>query len=106
MKKTTTVYMVMYDITHPATLQKVAKQLQQSGHERVNYSVWIGMGDFRKNKIIADNIRLLLSKPPAEGSKLYVLPVKKADFMKMRMINGRKPPDLDYWAGDKKLLFF
>ena len=98
--------MVMYDITHPATLQKVAKQLQQSGHERVNLSVWIGMDDFRKNKALADAIRKLLAKPVAGGSKLYVLPVKKADFMKMRMINGRKPPDLEYWAGNKELLFF
>ena len=38
-------FLVMYDITHARTLQKVAKTLEKSGMERVNYSVWLGWAD-------------------------------------------------------------
>ena len=42
MKPFEKLYLVMYDITHKKSLQKIAKVLQKEGFVRINYSVWLG----------------------------------------------------------------
>ena len=98
--------MVMYDINHPRTLQKVSKLLIRSGMERVNYSVWIGWVDPAKQPILKEQLVKLITSDCAKGSLFYILPVAQKDIKRMRTIIGRKPRELDYWLGEKTTMFF
>lgn len=95
----------MYDITDPRVLQKIATILTQEGLERMNYSVWIGSFHPARKLMMKEKILELLGLPDAEDSKLFILPVKRADVKKMRSLNGRKPENLDYWLGELKTMF-
>jgi len=99
-------YLVMYDITHDRTLQKVAKKLQQHGFERMNYSVWLGWINPLETGELKKDLQCLLKAEEAKGSCLYVIPLKPSTIAKMRSITGHKPAQLDYWMGQKQLLFF
>ena len=106
MKSETGFYIVMYDITHPRTLQKVSKILLQCGMERINYSVWLGWVDLAKQPELKEKLSKLVTADCAVGSLFYILPVAAKDVKRMRTITGRKPKELDYWLGEKKTLFF
>ena len=99
-------YVVMYDITHPRTLQKVAKILLQCGMERINLSVWLGWVNPAKQPELKERLTKLVTNEKAKGSLLYILPVSAKDIRQMRSITGRKPRELDYWIGEKTTLFF
>jgi CRISPR-associated endonuclease Cas2 len=99
-------FLVMYDITHPKTLQKINTMLKQWGLERVNYSVWLGWANPLKQAELKEKLKTMLKAPETKGSLFYVLPVGKREMLKMRGINGRKPKELGYWLGDKATLFF
>jgi CRISPR-associated endonuclease Cas2 len=105
MKTGTGYFLVMYDITHARTLQKVARILERSGMERVNYSVWLGWADPSKQPELKEKLVKLMTADCAAGSLLYILPVAQADVKKMRTVTGRKPKELDYWLGEKDTLF-
>lgn len=98
-------YIVMYDITDPNVLQKVATILTKEGLERMNYSIWIGSFHPAKRECMKERILELLRLPEAQDSKLFVLPIKRSDLKRMRSLNGRKPENLDYWLGDLKTMF-
>ena len=106
MKKMTSFYLVMYDITHDRTLQKVAKKLVQNGFERVNYSVWLGWVNPMESGMLKKDLQTLMRSELAKGSKLYVIPLNPTTMGKIRSITGHKPPELDYWMGKTKNLFF
>lgn len=106
MKNESGYYLVMYDITHSATLQKVSKLLVQSGLERVNYSVWLGWENPAKQPVLKDKLVKLITSEKATGSLFYILPVAQKDVKRMRTITGRKPKELDFWLGEKHTLFF
>lgn len=99
-------YIVMYDITHPRTLQKIAKILVQCGMERINLSVWLGWVNPAKQPELKERLTKLMTNEKAKGSVLYILPVAQKDIRQMRSITGRKPRELDYWLGEKTTLFF
>ena len=99
-------YVVMYDITHPRTLQKVAKILLECGMERLNYSVWLGWVNPAKQPDLKERLVKLITSDNAAGSLLYILPVARKDVKRMRSITGRKPKELDYWLGERGTLFF
>ena len=96
----------MYDITNNHILQKVARNLEQYGYIRLNYSVWFGWFNPAKNIELKRKLILLMSDPNAKDSRLYVLPVCDKDFEKIRHYNGRKIKDLDYWTGTRITEFF
>ena len=99
-------FLVMYDITHARTLQKVNVLLKQAGLERVNYSVWLGWANPFKQLELKEKLKQMMQAPETKGSLFYVLPISKQQMVKMRGINGRKPKELDYWLGDQPTLFF
>ncbi len=105
MNKQTNYYLLMYDITHDRTLQKVAKKLQQNGFERVNYSVWLGWANPLLAGTLKKELQTLMRNELAKGSKLYVIPLTPASLGKMRNITGHKPHELDYWLGKQQNLF-
>jgi CRISPR-associated endonuclease Cas2 len=105
MKPENTFYVVMYDITHSATLQKVGKLLVKAGFERINYSVWLGWADPVRQPLLKDELVKLLQRSVAKGSVFYILPVSKKEVKRMRGINGRKPRELDYWMGERRTMF-
>jgi CRISPR-associated endonuclease Cas2 len=105
MKAPLTLTLVMYDITHDRTLQKVAKLLQKHGYERINYSVWLGWNIFADDTALHKEIQQLLRNPLAEGSRFYAMPLKAHTLAKMRSITGHKPTELEYWLGERKILF-
>jgi len=98
--------LLMYDITHDRTLQKVARQLQQYGYERINYSVWLGWESPKENPELKKKLQTLLRNPQAEGSRLYYMPLKAHTLKNMKSITGHKPAELDYWLGETKIEFF
>ena len=100
------IYILMYDITHDRTLQKVARQLEQHGYERINYSVWAGIHDPLKNSTLKMKLKSLLENPKAEGSKLYYLPMTIKDFEKMKSYDGKELKAMEYWIGKKHTDFF
>jgi len=106
MKAPLTFTLIMYDITHDRTLQKTAKLLQQHGYERINYSVWLGWGSFTDDIPLRKELQLLLRNPEAEGSRLYSMALKSHTLRNMRSITGHKPSEMDYWLGERELLFF
>lgn len=106
MNPTSTYCLLMYDITHDATLQRVARQLQKHGYERINYSVWLGWKSPKENTELKKKLQELLKNPKAEGSKLYYMPIKSHTLKEMKSISGHKPKDLEYWLGESKLEFF
>ena len=106
MKEVTTCYLLMYDITHDRTLQKVAKKLQKYGFERLNYSVWLGWENPLESGTLKKELQALLRSEEAKGSRLYIIPVKPVTLGKMRSITGHKPAELEYWLGKTQNLFF
>jgi CRISPR-associated endonuclease Cas2 len=106
MKAPLTLNLVLYDITHDRTLQKVAKLLQKHGYERINYSVWLGWNTFAEDTPLRRQLQQLMRNPNAEGSRLYTMPLKTHTLAEMRSISGHKPTSLDYWLGEQKILFF
>ncbi len=106
MNTTTNLYMLMYDITHDRTLQKVAKLIERMGYERMNYSVWIGFQKPTENPVIWRDLKKLLQQPVAAGSRLYYIPLTRNTLKKMRSITGHNPGQLDYWTGERKIEFF
>jgi CRISPR-associated endonuclease Cas2 len=101
-----TYYLLMYDITNERTLQKVARNLEQHGYIRINYSVWFGWNDPVKNPVLKKKLIKMLQNKLAEGSRLYFLPVAEKDFRKIRRHNGRRISELEYWTGDLATQFF
>jgi CRISPR-associated endonuclease Cas2 len=99
-------FLVMYDITHPKTLQKINTMLKQWGLERINYSVWLGWANPLKQAELKEKLKTMLKAPETKGSLFYVLPVGKREMLKMRNINGRKPKELGYWLGNQATIFF
>jgi len=99
-------YLLMYDITHDRTLQKVARNLEQHGYIRLNYSVWFGWFDPAKNIVLKDKLKQLLGNPLAKGSRLFIVPICDKDFEKIRNHAGKKIKDLDYWIGDRTTEIF
>jgi CRISPR-associated endonuclease Cas2 len=106
MQRNKSLNLIMYDITHDKTLQKVAKLLQQNGFERINYSVWLGWDDLKSLPLLKNELQRLLRQPEAEGSRLYTMPVKPHTLKAMRSITGHKPAELDYWLGEVQNIFF
>lgn len=106
MNTSSTLYILMYDITHDQTLQKVARYLEQVGYERINYSVWYGMLHPYKNVEIRTKLKTLLTNPAAKGSRIYFMPLNVKNFAKMRHYNGKKLEQMDYWTGKTKTIFF
>lgn len=98
-------YLVMYDVTHPATLQKVAKALEKFGFERINYSVWLGHENPGKNTELSKRIKYLLSIPETEDSQFYYFPITPSVLRKMRTHTGHSPEKLDFWLGERKTQF-
>lgn len=106
MKPAKKLNLLMYDITHERTLQKVATLLQQNGFERINYSVWLGWNELKELPALKQELQKLLAQDVAKGSRLYTMPLKPHTFKAMRSITGHKPPQLDYWLGEQRNLFF
>jgi len=104
MKPFEKLYLVMYDITHKKSLQKIAKVLQKEGFVRINYSVWLGWESPISNRQLNQKITHLLGVAKARGSRLYILPLTLNLVKKIKTSNGAKPKDLDYWVGEKQLL--
>jgi|GEM_PF-1720606 len=99
-------FLVMYDITHSKTLQKIGKLMIREGFERINYSVWVGWENPAKETGIKEKLTRLLADENAKGSLFYILPVSKSGLKKIRCLNGRKPKELDYWVGERRETFF
>ena len=106
MKENRFLYFVMYDITHPKVLQKVAKILQKSGFERINYSVWLGNVNPVSPSELKDKLQKMLDIPETKGSRLYILPVSTSGLKKMSDLEGKKLRQMDYWTGEQHTKFY
>jgi CRISPR-associated endonuclease Cas2 len=100
-----TFYLVMYDITHPKSLQKVAKVMLKTGFVRINKSVWLGNTHPVTSPEVHEKLEKLLEIPESKGSLYYILPVGKATVKKIMDWKGKKPKQLDYWVGERHTQF-
>ena len=105
-KEIRSIYILMYDITHPKTLQKVARLLEQHGYERINYSVWTGTRNPDKIFVLKSALKTLLENPNAKGSKMYYQPLTLKDFMRMKSYSGEEIKAMEYWTGGIPTEFF
>jgi len=104
---TSELYIFRADVrNHPRKLQKGARNLEQHGYIRLNYSVWFGWFDPKKNPVLMQKLKELLRNPLAKGSRFYFLPMRGKEFGMIRHHNGRKVKSLDYWTGDRATEFF
>ena len=100
------IYILMYDITNERILQKIARQLEQHGYERINYSVWAGKFDPMQRTTLTSKIDKLLALPEASGSRFYILPLTISDFIKLKSFDGKLIDQMEYWTGTKQTEFF
>ena len=99
-------FVVMYDVTDPKILQKIAKLLQQYGYERMNFSVWLGWNSLDNNFLLKKSIQSLLAKPEAKNSRFYHFSISLQTLARIRTINGKPPCELDYWLSRRQTMFF
>ncbi len=66
----TSIYVVVYDITHPASLQRIGKYMEQYGYLRWQKSVWLGAHPPNKIPGLHKTLKAIFTLPEMEGSQL------------------------------------
>jgi CRISPR-associated endonuclease Cas2 len=94
-------YLVFYDISSDKPRNRVAKILERSGFERLQFSVFTGLENPVKNNYLWQKIKKILKNE--SGARLYVLPVNHEQFLAMEGI-GTELLDLEYLAGIRRSL--
>jgi CRISPR-associated endonuclease Cas2 len=98
-------YLVFYDVTANPLRLKIAKLLEQSGFERIQYSVFCGLHHPANDAKMWQKIQALLAAGDEPGDKVYVLTISKKSFRNMK-IAGIFEQDMDYLLGEKLTLIF
>jgi CRISPR-associated endonuclease Cas2 len=98
-------YLVLYDITADKVRLAIAKLLEQSGFERIQYSVFCGLHHPENDKKMWQKIKTLVEQQDEPGDKVYVVAVSKKNFRNMK-IAGTFTTDIDYLLGEKLTLYF
>ena len=96
------IYLIAYDIKSDDIRLKIAKRLVAEGYERIQFSVFVGLKNPKKNKILWNNLNLWLKNEPL--SKFYIIPLTHSNFKNITMI-GKNNIDIDYMLGIKETMF-
>ena len=95
-------YLIIYDITTDSIRTKIAKLLIASSYERLQFSVFLGLNNPKKDKLLWSKFTGLIDKEP--DAKFYILPIPK-NSIKNIMCIGKNNLDIDYLTGEKDNLF-
>lgn len=96
-------HLIFYDITSDSLRTKIAKRFIAEGYERLQYSVYLALANPAGNQRLWHELLLLLKEE--ETAKLYIIPILKKNFKKIKTI-GIFDVDLDYLTGEKRSLIF
>lgn len=91
-------YLVTYDISDDRLRSKVIKLITAQGYERIQYSVFSGLIDPRRDEKLWSLLEELGKKGEGETFKIFVIPVADRDFLSMGII-GKVSEDMDYLMG-------
>ncbi len=101
-------YLIAYDISEDHIRNKVAKLLNREGYERIQYSLFAGPDDPKKNVGLWSKLTQLNEQEEknqqAKAYKVFVIPVPTKHLMSMEII-GDVGIDLDYITGTKSTMF-
>ena len=95
-------YLIIYDITTDSIRTKIAKMLIEASFERLQFSVFLGLDNPKKNNVLWTKFTSILDKEP--DAKFYILPIPK-NSIKNIMCIGKNNLDIDYLTGEKDSLF-
>lgn len=95
------VYLIFYDISSDRLRNKIARLLESTCYERLQYSVFTGLDNPDKNIYLWSKIHKILSAE--HGAKFYVIPVRDEQFCAINGF-GIDQLDIDYLAGVKSSL--
>ena len=94
------IYLISYDIGNDRLRTKTAKILVAAGYERIQYSVYLGISDPKKDSSLWQKLEKMSD---AEDYQLITLPIPIKEFRLMEIL-GKIGVDLDYLSGDKHTL--
>jgi CRISPR-associated endonuclease Cas2 len=84
------VYLVVYDITHPPSLQKIGKYMERYGYTRWQKSVWIGSRPPVQLAELAAKLKTIFAMPENKESQLAWTRMLTAHLVKTGFL-GRSP---------------
>lgn len=95
------VYIVFYDISSTPVRTRVAKLLMSAGYERIQLSVYLGIKNPKKDKMLWPRLVVLLAQQ--ENAKVYSIAISKQSFRAMAQI-GSFDLDIPYLLGESRSL--
>jgi len=95
--------LLSYDIADDKGRTKIAKQLEQYGFERLQYSVFAGSCTLPQWNKWKRKLQALFEKYKKEGDKFYAIPQSEKMFRKTNMQG--QPFDLDWVMGKTQVLY-
>jgi CRISPR-associated protein Cas2 len=96
------VYLLTYDISNDRLRTKIAKRIIAEGYERLQFSVFVGLGSPKTNKPLWADLHKWLEVEPT--AKLYVVPVTNNNLRNM-VILGKNGLDIGYLLGNRNTMF-
>ena len=95
-------YLVIYDIATDSIRTKIAKLLIASSYERLQFSVFLGLDNPKKDTELWKKFTELLKDEPE--AKFYILPIPKNSLTSLMSI-GKNSLDIEYLIGTKDSYF-
>jgi len=99
------IYLIMYDITDDKNRTKIAKALVKAGYERIQYSVFTGLEDPKKDIVLWETLNKYCKAEDTEKAVLAIVKVPTHYFMATETI-GQLPKELTYLAGLEHTMIF
>lgn len=99
------IYIVLYDVTDDKKRNRAAKLLQQHGLERIQLSVFTGLHNPKKNKVLWQQLSNLVNAEDYPDDKIFCFAISKKSFREMKVI-GNFGADTDYLLGEKHTMIF
>ncbi|MCZ2459983.1 MAG: CRISPR-associated endonuclease Cas2 [Chitinophagales bacterium] len=94
------IFLISYDISDNKKRAKIAKLLERSGYERIQYSVFTGLMAPHRNKELWKRLQKFTDTGEYPEDKLISFAISKTSFRNMKII-GSFAADLKYLLGEK-----
>jgi CRISPR-associated endonuclease Cas2 len=94
------IFLISYDISDDKKRNKIAKLLEQSGYERIQYSVFTGLMPPHRNRQLWDRLEIIADCETHPANKIFCFAISKTAFRNMKII-GNFSADKEYLLGEK-----
>jgi CRISPR-associated protein Cas2 len=96
-------YLATYDIERNSLRTQIAKLLENSGLDRIQFSVFVGVLTRSQQIALQKKVRKLFENQ--ENANFMLLLLEQRAFFDSAHV-GDKPPDWSYLKGEKDVLIF